>query len=214
MKIIRDIPVESAEPIKRGRGRPKGKGNKRAKSSQKRYVKIKRFVAEYLIDLNAQKAYQRCGYGTGNDQSDSANASKLLNRPDVQQLIVEAEEKRAKEVNITQEMVLKELALLAFANLKDISTWDGNNMVLKPFDQLTREQTAIISSISLKRTPFGDFDLKFTTPSAQDKRGALVDLGKHLGMFWEGNRQEEPIEAARKIKEALDQIEERTGVGQ
>jgi phage terminase small subunit len=156
------------------------------------------------------RAYQRCGYGTGNDQSDIVNAKKLLNREDVQQLIAEEQDKKAKELNITQEMVLKELALLAFANLKDISTWDGNNMVLKPFDQLTRDQTAIISSISLKRTAYGDFDLKFTTPSAQDKRGALVDLGKHLGMFWEGNRQDDPMEFAKKAQEALRQIEEKT----
>jgi phage terminase small subunit len=208
MKIIRD---KLPKPVKKGRGRPKGTGSRKGKIPQKRYIKIKRFVSQYLIDLNAMKAYQRCGYGTGNDQADSANGNKLLDRPDVQQLIAEAEEKRAKEVNITQEMVLKELALLAFANIKDISTWDGNNMILKPFDELTRDQTAIISSIGLKRTAFGDFDLRFTTPSAQDKRGALVDLGKHLGMFWEAGRQEDPIEFARKSHEALNQMEDTIG---
>jgi hypothetical protein len=60
----------------------------------------------------------------------------------------------------------------------------------------------------------GGFDLKFTTPSAKDKRGALIDLGKHIGMFWEGERQGDPIEAARKIKEALGQMEETTGAAQ
>lgn len=208
---------DNNNPIKKKRGRPKGPSTKRIKSkvyAKKRYIKINRFVKEYLIDLNALKAYQRCGWASGNDGTDRISAGKLLDRDDVIQLIAEEEDRRSKAVNITQEMVLKELSLLAFANIKDISTWDGNNMILKPFDELTREQTAIISSIQLKRTPIGDFDLKFTTPSAQDKRSALIDLGKHLGMFWEAGRQEDPTEFARKTREALQEMDKTIGTKQ
>lgn len=211
MKIYRDVPVP-----KRPVGRPKGtKGIPRSKSNskaqpQKKYIKIKRFVTEYLVDLNGQKAYQRCGWDLDNDQAASLNAGKLLNRADVIQLIAEAEAERAKRVEITQEMVLKELALLTFTNLKDVATWDGNSFILKPFDQLTRDQAAIISNIALKRTPIGDFDIKFATPSASDKRTALVDLGKHLGMFWEGNQPVDPLEIAKKVRQAAKEIKERT----
>lgn len=211
MKIFRDVPLQK-KPVGRPKGTtgiPRKKSNSKA-TPQKKYIKIKRFVTEYLVDLNGQKAYQRCGWDKDNDQAASVNAGKLLNRIDVIQLIAEAEAERAKRVEITQEMVLKELSLLAFANLKDVATWDGQSFILKPFDQLTRDQAAIISNISLKRTPIGDFDVKFGTPSAADKRTALVDLGKHLGMFWEGTQPVDPLEIAKKVKQAAKEMQERT----
>jgi len=210
MKIIRDTPYE---PIKKKRGRPKGPSNKRSYSKaypQKRYIKIKRFVREYLIDLNGTRAYQRCGYGSGNDAVDNVNASKLLNREDVIQLIAEMEEERSKAVNITQEMVLKGLYLLANANVKDISTWDGNSYTLKTFEELTRDQTYIISGMKVMPRQFGGIDLEFKTPSASERHACWIDLGKHLGMFWEGTKDIDPGEMARKIKQSLREQEERT----
>jgi hypothetical protein len=44
-----------------------------------------------------------------------------------------------------------------------------------------------------------------------DKKSSLIDLGKHLGLFWEdSNKSRDPVEEARKIRDALNQIEERT----
>jgi phage terminase small subunit len=207
MKIFRETLPE--DPIKKKkRGRPKGIG--KSGSPLKRYIKIKRFVKEYLVDLNAVRAFQRCGYGTGNDQADNVNAGKLMARDDVIELIQEEERKRSERVEITQDMVLRQLALLAFANIRDISTWDGYNFVLKPFSELTRDQTAIISSIKVMPRAFGGVDIEFKTPSASDQRTALVDIGKHLGMFWEGNKEVDPVEAARKIREAIKESGERT----
>jgi phage terminase small subunit len=133
-----------------------------------------------------------------------------LDRDDVIQLIAEEEERLSKAVNITQEMVLKELAILAFADLSKITTWDGQNFVLKPFSELTRDQIALISSVKVMPRQFGGIDLEFKTPSAADKKAALVDLGKHLGMFWEGEKQGDPTESAKKIMQSLREQEERT----
>lgn len=207
MKIFRWKPPE---PIIRGRGRPR-KGEEREKQAKaKKNIVAKTFVAQYLIDLNAFKAYRRCGYGTGNNDTDSNESSKLLNKPHVQQLIAEAQNEAAKRANITQDMVLKELALLAFANIKDIADWNGESFDLKEFDVLTREQTAIISSISVTRNRWGDIDLKFTTPSSQDKRAALIDIGRHIGMFWEPTKAIDPDESARRIRQAVREGNERT----
>ena len=211
MKIFRDKLIEN---IKKSRGRPKGSPGTRTPNDfkslaypQKKYIKINRFVDEYLIDLNGLRAYQRCGYGQGNDNTDAMASSKLLNRPSVIQLIAEREEARSKKVNITQEMVLKELALLAFCNIRDISNWDGNSFILKSFSELTRDQTAIISSIKIQPRQWGGLDLEFKTPSASDKRTALIDLGKHLGLFIEGGDKEvDPLSLAKRIRLAEQQI--------
>ena len=207
MKIFRG---EQSTQQKRGRGRPR-KGEEVAKKdkTKKNYV-AKTFVAQYLVDMNAFRAFRRCGYGTGNDDNDSNESAKLLNKPLVQQLLVEAQNDLAKRANITQEMVLKELSLLAFANIKDIADWNGEAFDLKSFDVLTREQTAIISSISVTRNRWGDIDLKFTTPSSQDKRAALIDIGKHIGMFWEPTKAIDPDESARRIRQAVREGNERT----
>lgn len=190
------------------RGRPRGKTVfKSTAYPRKKYIKIKRFVTEYLVDLNGMRAFQRCGYGTGNDQADNIQAGKLLNRPDVIQLITEYEAERAKKIEITQEMVLKGLKLIADANIMDLATWDGNNFILKPFSEMTRDQASVISSIQQTRNKYGDIDLKFTMPSVSDKRETLVQLGKHIGMFWEGSKQVDPAEITRNVRQAMKEAD-------
>lgn len=214
MKINRPDPPKP-EPKKRGRPpnatRPiPGRIYKTKANKQKKYIKIKRFAKEYLIDLNAAKAYRRCGYGTGDNGLDIANANDLLDRPDVRQLLIDLEEERNKRVEITQDMVVRGLFLLASANIRDIANWDGNSFVLKPFNELTRDQTYIISALKVMPKQFGGLDLDFKVPSASDQRQCWVDLGKHMGMFWEGEKQGDPVEVAKKIRQALAQMEERT----
>jgi phage terminase small subunit len=213
MKITREEP----EKPKKKMGRPKLKPGEKGKRSfepkpvtRKRYYKAKRFVEEYLVDFNGMRAYQRCGFGKGNKVADSISAGKLLNTPDVIQLIAEAEDERAKLTKVTQDKIIKELSLIAFANIKNVSEWDGKNFILRSFDELTYDQAAIISDVKLKRNSYGDCDLSFTIPTASEKRTALVDLGKHLGMFWEGTTPVDPIEIAKKIKQATQEMNKRT----
>lgn len=213
MKINRPIPKESSE---KKRGRPKGAKQKKKDSSnpRKRYIKAKRFVDQYLIDLNGIRAWQRCGYGTGNIDSDKMTVGAFLKRPDVIQLIAEREAERAQKVEISQEMILKELSCIAFFNLRDVATWDGERFVLKPFSELTREQTAAFASIKVKSIGKVASELEFRHPSPADKRAALVDLGKHIGMFWEAStKNDDPIESARKIRVALKEMDEMTDPG-
>lgn len=175
--------------------------------NQRKYFKLKRFVDEYLIDMSAEKAWKRCGYNIGNLKIDRENALHAFNRPSVQQLIAEKMEERARKVEITQEKVLRELALIAFSNIKDLADWDGTVFELKPFSELTRDQTAVISEISLTPQTFG-VSLKFKT---YDKKSALIDVGKHIGMFWENNRDVDPNEMAKKIRAAMKEADKTFG---
>lgn len=67
--------------------------------------KQQRFVAEYLIDLNATAAYKRAGYkGKGNAAESSA--SEILSNPKVSAAVKEAIDKRSNDLGIDAKYVL------------------------------------------------------------------------------------------------------------
>ena len=88
--------------------------------------KQKRFVQEYLVDLNATAAAKRAGYS---EKSASRIAVELLNKTQVSAEIQKQQAKRQKRVEITQEKVLEELAAIAFANGADFATVNQNGIV-------------------------------------------------------------------------------------
>ena len=161
-------------------------------------AKQKRFCDEYLIDLNATQAAIRAGYSekTANEQG-----ARLLAKVSVQQYIQDRKQKRIERTEITQDMVLKELALIAFANNTDYAKViekqamievegnmvpmldaDGNPVMYRTIeptltDELTEEQKKALAVIKKGRD---GFEIK-----SYDKVRALELLGKHLGMFEE-----------------------------
>jgi len=68
--------------------------------------KQKRFVEEYLVDLNATQAAIRAGYSAKTAQEQS---SRLLSNVMVQQAVKEAQEARSARVELTQDWVLDRL---------------------------------------------------------------------------------------------------------
>lgn len=68
-------------------------------------AKQQRFVAEYLIDLNATAAYKRAGYtATGN--AAEVTASQLLSNPKVAEAVKAAMDKRSDDLGIDARYVL------------------------------------------------------------------------------------------------------------
>ena len=79
--------------------------------------KQKRFVEEYLIDLNATQAAIRAGYKVDNAQQvGSENLSKLVIREAIEKALAE----RSRRTGINQDRVVQELARIAFVNITDI----------------------------------------------------------------------------------------------
>lgn len=107
--------------------------------------KQKRFVQEYLVDLNATAAAKRAGYS---EKSASRIAVELLNKTQVSAEIQKQQAKRQKRVEITQEKVLEELAAIAFANGADFATVNQNGIVrITPTSELPEEKRKAIASI-------------------------------------------------------------------
>lgn len=146
--------------------------------------KQKRFVAEYLVDLNATQAAARAGY------KDPNIGRQLIAKNNVSEEIQKEIDARRKRTEITQDDVLKELAAIAFSRTTDFASIRGPIVELTPTDQLTEEQKKAVASIEQ-----GNFGIKL---KLHDKVKALELLGKHLGMFTD--RLEHTGEAALRIE--------------
>ena len=88
-----------------------------------------RFVEEYLIDLNATQAAIRAGYS---EKTARAMGHENLTKPDIEEAIADALKARRQRTEVTQDRVLEELAVLAFAPITD-----ERLAQLKISDQLT-----------------------------------------------------------------------------
>ena len=137
--------------------------------------KQKIFADEYLIDLNATRAYRKAYPNCKKDSSADAAARKLLGNTRIQKYISARMEERQKRTEVTQDRVLQELAYIAFARVTDYATVRDDVVKIKNTDELTEEQIRAISGI--KEGKFG-IELKLN-----DKEKALELLGRHLGMW-------------------------------
>lgn len=135
--------------------------------------KQKRFIEEYLIDLNATQAAIRAGYSPDTAKS---IGSENLTKPDIKAQIAKAMAERSRRTGVNADRVIMELAKIAFVNANDVI--DAETATLKP-DALP-EDTAAIQSVKVKT--FGEDGLEREIKMA-DKLKALELLGKHLGMF-------------------------------
>ena len=135
-----------------------------------------RFVDEYLIDLNATQAAVRAGYSK---KTAGQVGFENLKKPEIAAAVQEAQEARSERTEITQDQVLRELALIGFANAGDFFDWGPDGITIKDKGELTAEQQAVVAEVSQTKTKEGGT----IRVKLHDKRAALVDIGRHLGMF-------------------------------
>lgn len=177
--------------------------------------KQKKFADEYLIDLNATQAALRAGYS---ERTARFIGAENLKKPNIQAYITERQKAREKRTEITQDMVLREIANIAFADItayvkvveKDmtveidgqlIPVLDENGQPMKyktvePVltDELTEEQKKALAVIQKGRDGF--------IIKTYDKMAALEKLGKHLGM-WDKKEDEQAEKADDGFMDAL-----------
>lgn len=166
--------------------------------------KQRAFVREYLIDLNATQAAIRAGYSL---KTAYKTGSENIKKPQVAAAISAAMNARAKRTDITADRVLQELAKIGFSDIRKAVKWHGslvteednpeggdvaviknivtNNVEVVSSDQIDDDTAAAISEISQNIN--GGLKIKL-----HDKRAALVDIGKHLGMFVERHEHSGP----------------------
>jgi phage terminase small subunit len=138
--------------------------------------KQQRFVAEYLKDLNATQAAIRAGYS---EKTAPQIASRLLTNVKVASAVAEGQQVIAEKAGVTVEKVVNELASIGFANFGDYLNAEGR--ISLPLGD--RAKMAAVGEYTTEA--IGDQVITRTKFKLLDKRAALVDLGKHLGMFAE-----------------------------
>lgn len=149
------------------------------------------FAEEYLVDLNATRAYRAAGY-TGSDNVCASEGHKLLRNPKVQAAIQIGRAKRSMRTEITQDMVLKELARIGFSDIRNLFDDNGNLKHITMMDDASAASIQSIEVATVKRRKgeeggeAEDIEVEGTLKvKLWDKRAALIDMGRHLGMFRE-----------------------------
>lgn len=135
------------------------------------------FVEEYLIDLNGRQAGIRCGYHAGNASNE---ARRMLDKPAVAAAIDKA---LAERPGISRTRIVDELAKIAFANMGDYTTWNGDGVNLIDSESLEPEQRAAVAEVKQTRTETERSSTVTVNFKLHDKVGALEKLGKVFRMF-------------------------------
>jgi phage terminase small subunit len=142
----------------------------------------RRFVEEYLVDLNAQAAAKRAGYSAGNKDH-----ARLARTPEVAAAIAVAMAERSRRTGITADAVLAELARIGFSNMLDYMSAGEDGDLFVDLGALDRDKAAAIAEVTVEDFKDGRAknarEVRRIKFKLLDKRAALVDIGKHLGMF-------------------------------
>jgi phage terminase small subunit len=139
-------------------------------------------VSEYLKDSNATQAAIRCGYSA---KSANVNGPRLLVNAGIAAAIAEAQAKRLGRLDITADRVLREVANLAFS---DVRAWFDENGALLPIHELPDNVAAALGSIEVQRqrTTRGEevtVEEHVIKVKAWDKVRSLDMLMRHLALY-------------------------------
>lgn len=138
----------------------------------------KRFVDEYLIDLNATRAYKIAYARCKKETTANVNSCKLLRNAKIQEYITKKQKEIEERTEVTQDRVIKELANIAFFNIKNVYSKVGELKNIEDIEEETARAIASVKVLQQKET---------TEIKTWDKVKALELLGKHIGMFKETN---------------------------
>lgn len=138
--------------------------------------KQKRFVDEYLIDLNGTQSAIRAGYSPSTAYQ---IAHDLMSKPHIAEEIAKRKAERSRRLGINQERVVEELAKIAFSRLTDFV--DPNTGEIR--EDATEEDLACLESVKVKVIPTKSGQGVEREVKMTQKIKAIELLGKHLGMF-------------------------------
>ena len=160
--------------------------------------KQKIFADEYLIDLNATRAYKVAYPKVKKDKTAAQAGSRMLRNVKVERYIQERMQARQERTEITQDRVLEELAAIAFARTTDYAEVKDGRVLLKNTENLNEQQIRAIAGI--KDGKYG-IEIKLN-----DKEKALELLGRHLGMFKDKVEVSGLEDEKKKLVDILQQL--------
>lgn len=170
--------------------------------------KQKIFADEYLIDLNATRAYRVAYPSVKRDETAKSAGSRMLTNVNVAKYIKERMEERQKRTEVTQDRVVEELAAIAFSKATDYVEIRSNGVagvvIIKPTSELSDAQIRAIAGI---KEGANGIEIKLN-----DKEKALELLGRHLGM-WNDKLDIKTPAIDESIKEMEEYFEQQKASG-
>jgi phage terminase small subunit len=161
-------------------------------------AKQRRFVEEYLVDLNATEAAIRAGYSKRTARQMGA---ENLSKPVIAEAIRIAMAGRSQRTKITSDRVLEELGIIAFSDMRKFATWGASGVKLNDSNTLPEDAARCVAEVAESPGKYGR-SLRF---KLHDKVAALEKIAKHLGMFGE-NAGDDFSDLARMSDEELDKV--------
>lgn len=161
-----------------------------------------RFCEEYLLDLNATRAYSVAYAKDLNDpkhvRTCEAASSALLSNLKVSQEISRRKQGRAERVEVKSDDILRELLNIANCDLSEAYNDDGTLKLVKAMPPALRR---CISSVESYEHTTRDGQYLGTTQKVKfwDKTRGLELLARHLGLLNDKLRIVDKDEAPKKI---------------
>lgn len=145
-------------------------------------AKQRRFVAEYLLDLNATQAAIRAGYSKNRA---SEIGYQLLQKPDITSAIQAAMKERAERARSDADYVVRRLEEIDQMDLLDIV---NDDLTLRPLSQWPKAWRQYLSGFDLAEMFEGKGDSRAAVGILKkikwpDKVKSLELLGRHHGVF-------------------------------
>jgi len=180
--------------------------------------KQQRFVEEYVVDLNATQSAIRAGYSP---DTAAEQACRMLTKVNIRKAVESLQREISNRLGLTAERVLTEMSYLGFSNMKDYMRIDNDGYPHLDFSGITREQAAALSEVTVYEYNEGGSrkvseeqdeeeaaesegrEVKRVKFKLHDKRAALVDLGRHMGLFKTASESEASVNADRDIVRGL-----------
>lgn len=139
--------------------------------------KQKRFVSEYLIDLNATQAAIRAGYAA---KTAGSSGQRMLKNVEIQKAITELKKQREEKTEADGIYVINRLHEIAEMDVADIL---NDDLSFKPVSKWPKIWRQYLSGIDILELMSGEEPKIVKKIKWPDKVKNLELLGRHFGVF-------------------------------
>lgn len=129
------------------------------------------------------RAFAEAGYKIEGSNHPDIMCAKLLKHPDVAAALAAARGDMAEKFSISQDRVLRELALIAFSDIKHYSMSDSGELEVDADEDISPHVTRAVSSVEYTTTTEGERVTRKMKLRLWDKNAGLTLLMKYLGML-------------------------------
>jgi phage terminase small subunit len=152
------------------------------------------FCQQWIVDFNGARACFVAG-GSKDKHVARVTACRWMARADINKRIAELMADRSKRTQITQDMVVKELAIPAFSNFTDFAKYTKEGgLEMEDTESVNDKKPGATRAIESMR---GSISIKL-----HGKTKPLELLGKHVGLFADVHT----LEAGEALKAVIERI--------